>query len=67
MTKREYEQLIFHSTDGKGPPLLPVAIGELGEPIYFVHGYFAACLDGIHFLRLDLEHNNVRGINVAIR
>ena len=64
MTKREYEQLILYPTDGKGPPLLPLAIGELGEPIYFYRGYFCANL-GSGFLRLDLEHNNIRGINIV--
>jgi hypothetical protein len=64
MTKQEYEKLILYPNDGKGPPLLPVALGEMNEPIYFYRGRFCANL-GSGFLRLDLENNQIRGINIV--
>jgi hypothetical protein len=66
MTKSEYEALIMYPTDGKGPPLLPLGILEHGEAVYFYRGRFCVNLGG-GFPRLDLEHSNVRGINVDIR
>ena len=60
----DYYDLILRSNTG-GPPLLPLGFLEHGEAVYFYRGRFCVNLGG-GFLRLDLEHNDVRGVNVDI-
>jgi len=65
MNKRDYENLILRHNDN-GHRLLPLAFLDHGEAVYFYRGHFCVNL-GSGFLRLDLDDNNIRGVNVDIR
>jgi hypothetical protein len=65
MNKRDYDDLIIPSNKPGGPPLIPLGFLEYGEVVYFYRGRFCVNLGG-GWMPIDLEHSNIRGIDVDI-